>query len=122
MAAGVYPLEVEQGATKSFPVALKDSLNQPINLTGYSGRGQIRLKASDSAAIASFVVTITNAALGEVSVVLPATALVGVKLSGSKHSEKTVAVYDIELYKPGDPTDVIRLLNGSCSISPEVTK
>jgi hypothetical protein len=122
MAAGVYTLEVEQGSTKTIQIQYKDSEGAPIDITGYSGRGQIRRRASDADPLAAFEVTVSGPLTGVVDVVLPATALAGARLQGASYGDKTVAAYDIELYKTDDVDDVIRLLNGVCNISPEVTK
>ena len=64
MAAGVYTLEIEQGVTKSFRITYKDALDAPVDLTGYSGRGAIRLKANDAAPIATFNVEKVNGSAG----------------------------------------------------------
>ena len=42
MSAGRYSFTIEQGATLDFELAYKDSSNNPIDLTGYQGRMQIR--------------------------------------------------------------------------------
>ena len=117
--SGLYNLEINQGATKRFQVAYKDSLDQPIDLTGYQGRGAIRLKATDAEPLALFVVTITDEPGGLVDIELLADALEGIALKGAGFNDKTRAFYDIELYKGAE---VIRLLNGSVNISPEITK
>lgn len=120
MGAGIYDMAIEQGATKSILVTYQGSTGGAIDITGYQGRGQIRLKPSDAAPLASFVVTVTDSSGGVVDVTLPSTALSGVALKGASYVAKTTAVYDIELYDENGV--VIRLLNGKCTISPEVTK
>jgi hypothetical protein len=42
MAAGKYSFIIEQGATLNFEVQYKDSASTTINLSGYSGKMQIR--------------------------------------------------------------------------------
>jgi len=42
MSAGKYSFTIEQGATLDFELAYKDSSDNPIDLTGYQGRMQIR--------------------------------------------------------------------------------
>ena len=42
MAAGNYSFTIEQGATVDFEVQYTDANNLPIDLTGYSGRMQIK--------------------------------------------------------------------------------
>ena len=130
MRAGNYDLVVQQGATKIFDLYYKNKdeneVETPIDLTSYSGRGQIRLRPSDANALAEFDVEILEPPTdGHIKITLPSTALEGITFKGRTHRDKTVAVYDIELYQvDGDGNDsyVIRLLEGKCSISPEVTK
>jgi len=50
MGAGRYSFTIEQGTTTNFEIQYKDSSNNPVDLTGYSGRMQI---ASDYASNAS---------------------------------------------------------------------
>lgn len=121
MSAGVYTLALEKGARKVFQVTYKDALDQPINLTGYSGRGKIRLRARDTDAVASFTVTVSDPVGGVVSIELASDALDALPPRGGTYSDTTEAAYDIELYT-ADDADVIRLLNGVCTISPEVTR
>jgi hypothetical protein len=42
MAAGKYSFIIEQGSTLNFEVQYKDSASTTINLSGYSGKMQIR--------------------------------------------------------------------------------
>lgn len=122
MPAAYHRITVEQGASFALDLTYADSAGDPIDLTGYSGRGQIRLTAQTNTTLASFAVTITDAVAGEVTVTLSASALVGnAAIVGLAHDDYTHAVYDIELYTAQD-ADVIRLLHGPCRISPEVTK
>jgi hypothetical protein len=120
MGAGVYDLSIEQGTSFSMVVTFEDSNGDPINLSGYSGRGQIRAAATATSVLASFTVTITDAANGEVTIALDPEDSSAIPVKGKNYSEKTEYVYDIELYTVGG--EVIRLLNGKASISPEVTK
>ena len=119
MPAAVYRMHVEQGATFAITTTLTDEAGDPVDLTGYSGRGKIR--SATGTAMANFTVTITDAPAGEVSITLPAGALVGSPdITGVAYNEYTTAYYDIELYTAADAS-VLRILNGVCRISPEVT-
>lgn len=120
MPAAVYNWEVEQGATAEFVTQLKDPEGNPVDLTGYSGRGQIREKMSSQDVLATITVNIENPAQGFVRITLPPSELAGKRIKGNSHSERMMAVYDIELYR--SENEVIRLLNGSVAISPEVTR
>jgi hypothetical protein len=48
MPAGKYTLLIEQGATLNLSLAYKDSANAAVDLTGYSGKMQIRSGYADS--------------------------------------------------------------------------
>jgi hypothetical protein len=48
MAAGRYSFTIEQGATLDFEIQYKDSNNSPIDLSGYTGKMQIRSTYSGS--------------------------------------------------------------------------
>lgn len=120
MAAGVYDISIEQGASFSMVVTYEQSSGGPVNLSGYSGRGQIRAAATATAVLAVFDVTVTDAANGEVTISLAPEDSSAIPVKGKNYSEKAEYVYDIELYTAGG--EVIRLLNGKASISPEVTK
>ena len=42
MTAARYPIRIEQGATWRTVLTVKDDTGQPVDLTGYTGRMQIR--------------------------------------------------------------------------------
>jgi hypothetical protein len=48
MAAGKYSFTIEQGATLDFEIQYRDSSGNPIDLTGYTGKMQIRSNYSGS--------------------------------------------------------------------------
>jgi len=48
MSAGRYSFTIEQGSTVNFEIAYKDSGSNPINLTGYQARMQLRPSADSS--------------------------------------------------------------------------
>jgi hypothetical protein len=119
MGASTLDLSVEQGSTYTFGFEYEESEGVPFDLTGYQGRGQVRLTPGNATVLGEFVVTIYDPLNGKGKIELPGNALVGVKLPGKSHAEKTRAVYDIEIY---NVDRVIRLLHGFIDISPEVTK
>jgi hypothetical protein len=120
MSAITYDITLEQGASKVFEINFQDAATQlPIDLTGYSGRGQVRLRPSDVSALASFEVTIEDPTSGTIRVKLAPDALNAFRPTGKNYSEKTIACYDIEIY---NDIDVIRVVNGKAFISPGVTK
>lgn len=122
MAAGVYNIKIEQGVTRSFSAQymLPDGVT-PKDLSGFSGRGALKLTHADCSNLAEFDVSITNNLEGKFTVTLPAAALSGKKLKSKRADGLVEAVYDIELYTANDAT-VIRPLEGDVLISLEVTK
>ena len=123
MSAGVYDITIEQGSTFAMEVVLTSDGTLPINLDGYLGRGQIRHKSSDTTPVAAFVVQIIDPAAGKIGISLSAAASTAIPLRGHGYSEKTEFFYDVEIYQGvDDATKVIRVLNGACFMSPEITK
>ncbi len=126
MPAAKRNLTIEQGATwrESFallqpaPVGTPIADLLPIDITGYSARMQIRPDYASATVLAEL--TPANAGIS----ITPATGKIDLYISAADTAAltftDTAAVYDLELIEPGG--DVIRLLKGSVTLSPEVTK
>jgi len=115
MSAATYRMNIEQGATYSLDCVLSET-----DLTGYLGRGQVRLTTAAAASVGDFTVTITDAATGAFTVTLPASELADLDLTGTtNHASYIDAAYDIELYTG---STVLRVLNGVARISPNATR
>lgn len=112
MPAALFNITVEQGATWSRDLRLSTSAG-PVDLTGYSGRGQVRRsKSKTSAKLADFTVTVVAPATGGiVRITLPASVTAAITVSG---------FFDIELYTAGD-AEVVRLVKGRVTLDKEVT-
>jgi len=121
MAAGIYNIYIEQGVTRSFSGQYLATEETPKDLTGFLGRGHIRLNKSDCSLLGQFVVAITNPIEGRFTVTLPASALTGKPLKSKRSDGLVLAFYDIEFYT-ADDASVIRVLEGEILISMEVTK
>ena len=121
MAAGRYDFTIEQGATLTRSVTWQDSAGSAVDLTGYTISGKIKRKTSDAQPIISFSITVTNAAAGQFTFTLTAaqTATLPVKHGLDGQKELLDCVYDIEAVTG---STVYRVLEGTCSISPEVNK
>jgi len=126
MPAAKKNLSIEQGATwrdsyvllQSAPVGTPVADMLPVDLTGYSARMQVRPDYASATVLVDLTVanggiTITAAA-GKISLYISAADTSALAFTD------TTAVYDLELIEPAG--DVIRLLRGSISLSPEVTK
>lgn len=119
MAAGIADLYVEQGSTFSRTITLKDSLDAPINLTGYTARGAIRTGATSPTVVAEFTMTISAPLTGVILMSIPADETALIPTTGEKFDKVAKYVYDAEIEIGGAVT---RILNGSVTVSPEVTK
>lgn len=115
--AVLHNIRVDQGATYKLTLTYTPAKD----LTGFSGRGQIKTRYEDTSPLGVFDVTVTDAAAGVVQVTLPADALATLTFKANKPDDYYHAVYDVELFT-ADDAEVIRLINGVALISPEVTK
>lgn len=130
MAAGTYNFTIEQGATVDFEVQYKDSNLVPVDLTGYSGRMQIRSNYADNSPVTYITLSSSRAPdgtgldfSGSASRGLkpPTSGAIGVYILAESSSALNFvkAKYDLELYSG---SLVIRLLEGIVTIDKEVTR
>lgn len=131
MAAGKYSFAIEQGSTVDFEIAYKDSNSNPIDLTGYQARMQIK----DAAGGSTTYITLSSSAepspcgtglnmSGSEGLNPPTSGTIGVLISAVSTSAFTfdTAVYDLEIASgSGDCTVVTRLVEGSVKLIKEVT-
>ena len=114
--AAVHNITIEQGATYRLSAVWKDAGGTPINLTGYTARMMVRRKYSDPAPLLTFTTEngaiVLGGALGTVEVTGLATLTDDLPVKP--------CVWDIELISPTG--FVKRLLEGSATVTPEVTK
>ena len=128
MSAGRYSFTIEQGATVDFELAYKDSSNNPIDLTGYQGRMQIR------PSIGSDTVYITLSSSlepdgtglnfnGSDGLNPPTSGTIGIFISANSSSQLNFneAVYDLELATGSTYPIVTRLLEGQVKLSKNTT-
>jgi hypothetical protein len=129
MSAGKYSFVIEQGATLSFELQYKDGTGQPISLSGYSGRMQIRptVDSSDVYLTLSSSLNPDGTGLnfsGSNGAIPPASGSIGVYISSTTSSLLSFnqAVYDLEIYSSATPPVVTRLIEGNIRLSKEVTR
>lgn len=114
MAASIYDLIIEQGTTFSLTIILKKPNKIPFDLSGYTGRSQIRKNHAATDVMASFSVTVPSPQK-DGKVVMSLTD----EQTSSLPSSST-GVYDLELESPTG--EVTRILQGKVTVSPEVTR
>lgn len=115
MIAGVYNFTIDQGATFSRQLTLRDANNALMNLTGYTARMQIRPEIESTEVLVELTTANGRIALGgaagTVTLTIPATVTATIDKEG---------VYDLELVTPS--SEVHRALKGKVRLEPEVTR
>lgn len=114
MAAGIYNPTIDQGSTWSVSLVYKDPSGNPINLTGYTAKMQLR-KKYDSATAA-----LTLATGGQGIVITGATGTIAITATDEQTAtlDPGFYVYDLDLNNGGVIT---RLIQGQVTVSAEVT-
>lgn len=115
MPAGTYNIVCDQGSTLSRVITWKNSSGTPINLTSYTARMQVRDGYSATSSLLSLTtenggITL-GGALGTITLVASATDTAA--LTPDQY------VYDLEMITG---STVTRLVQGSFTVTPEVTK
>ena len=111
MSAGTYNFILEQGATFNRILTLKEN-NAVMNLTGYSVASKMRSTHDSSTVVGTFTCTISNASGGIITMSMPASTTAAI--------EEAIYVYDIEITSPSSV--VTRLMQGTVTVNPEVTR
>ena len=101
---------IDQGATYSSVIELKDSNGLPLDLTGYSARAQIRKSYSSRSAI-KFTTAIATPANGNIEISLTA--------AQTRDMKSGRYLYDVEVYN--NTGHVIRVQEGQVEVSPGIT-
>jgi len=107
-----YEITIDQGSTFAMTIELKDYFtNDPLNLENYTARSQIR-KNYDSPTSNSFIVSIQDAANGNISMSMSS--------SNTANLKPGRYVYDLEI--EDDDNTVTRVIQGVAVVSPQVTR
>jgi hypothetical protein len=129
MAAGKYSFVIEQGTTVNFEVQYKDSNSDPIDLTGYSAKMQLRPSVSSETVYLTLSSSLNadgtglnmNGSLGS----KPTTSgSIGIFIASSTSSLLSfdTAYYDLEIYSGSTYPVTTRVLEGQVKLSKEVTR
>lgn len=126
MPAGKYCFIIEQGATLSLELQYKDGDGNPINLTGYSGRMQLRPTIDSTTVYLTLSSSLNSDGTGlnfsgSNGTTDPISGSIGLYISAASSSQLTFdeAVYDLEIVSG---STVNRLLYGDIKLSKEVTR
>jgi hypothetical protein len=132
MAAGRYSFIIDQGSTVDFRIEYRDSSNNPVDLTNYQSRMQIRPSKESSTIICTLSSSISTDGTGlnmtpfSASAQLPKTSgSIGIVISAASSSAFSFseAYYDLEILSGSAPTTFVnRILEGKIKLSREVTR
>ena len=111
MAAGTYNFVLDQGATFPRQLTVKDD-GTVMNLTGYSVAAKMRSTHDSGTVVGTFTCTISNATGGIITMSMTSTTTGGI--------EEGIYVYDLEMTSGGGT--VTRLMEGTVTVNPEVTR
>lgn len=128
MAAASYNMEIEQGASYSLSIRYADSGNIPVDLNNFNcARMQW---VTDSNETHTFITSNSNSGLylfefasplssGIINFKIPASITAGYNFISANYDMELESNSD--LYSGGGP-EIIRLVQGTVTISPEITK
>ena len=129
MASGRYSFTIEQGSTLNFEIQYKNSSGSYVDLSGYSGKMQIRSNYADNSPVT--YITLSSSLQpdgtglnfsGSNGVTSPVSGSIGVFISAQSSSLLSFdsALYDLEITSSG--SIVTRILEGQVKLSKEVTR
>ena len=132
MADGNYSFTIEQGATTDFELVYRDSNSNPVDLTGYQAKMQLKDSIGGSSTFLTLSSSLTPdgtglnlSGSGGNNASKPLTSgSIGIFISHVTSSNLTfgTAVYDLEIVSGSGNTAVVtRLLQGKINLSKEVT-
>ena len=111
--AAITNLLIEQGATFTSTISLFNADDTAFDLTGHTAAGQIRKSYSSSSASVTFTISFaSDRTSGQITLSLTPTQTAAL--------EEGRYVYDIEV--TGSDSTVTRVLQGTVTVSPNVTR
>lgn len=126
MAAGRYSFTIEQGSTLNLELQYKDASGNPIDLTKYSGKMQIRPSVASTTAYITLSSSLQADGTGlnfsgSNGTTPPSSGSIGVYISAASSSLLSfdTGVYDLEI---ASGSFVSRILEGQVKLSLNVTR
>jgi len=113
MAAGTYNFTLEQGTTFVRSLTLQEN-GSAMNLTGYSVASQMRSTHDSSTVVGTFACSLSNATGGIIQM--------GMASGVTTNIEEGIYVYDVEITSSSGGGTVKRILQGTVTVTPEVTR
>lgn len=131
MSAGRYSFTIEQGTTFQLNLQYKDSNGDPVDLTGYYGRMQIRPSVTSNTVYLTLSSSLNSDGTGlnfsgSNSNQPPSSGSIGIYIASCTSSLLNFdgqAYYDLEIYSgSGACPYTVRLIEGQVNLSKEVTR
>jgi hypothetical protein len=104
-------ITIEQGATFSTTVNVKDAYYNPVNLTGYSASSQMR-KSYYSSSATNITASVTGTSNGEITL----------SMTSANTSSLTPGRYVYDLVINDGANTVTRVVEGIATVLPSVTR
>lgn len=122
MSAGKYSFTIEQGSTTRFNIVYKDSTGQPVDLSDYSARMQIKSSYGDTSSIATLSSSLWSDGTG-LNMVSSSQGMIQLYISSCTSSlfNFDEAYYDIDIISGSNCPIVERILEGRIRLSREIT-
>jgi len=121
MSAAIHDITIEQGATFTRQITMRQSNGSPMDLTGYIGRAMVRKTYGATAPSATFTVDFdADRATGIITLTLSAEQTAAIPAGESVDETDSQYVWDFELEDVSGV--VMRVLKGACYVDPEATK
>ena len=111
MSAGTYNFILDQGATFTRQLTVKDN-DSAMDLTGYSVASKMRSTHDSSTVVGTFTCTISDASAGKITMQMTNSTTAAI--------EEGIYVYDLEI--TASSGTVTRIMEGSVTVNPEVTR
>lgn len=122
MSAGKYSFIIEQGSTTRFNIVYKDSTGQPVDLSDYSARMQIKSSYGTTSSIATLSSSLWSDGTG-LNMVSSSQGMIQLYISSCTSSlfDFDEAYYDIDIISGSNCPVVERILEGRIRLSREIT-
>ncbi len=117
MISGIYNMTIEQGSTFKLALYWKNSANQPVPMSNYTAKMQIR--ASTGASVV--LLELTSADSDQIQIYENQGAInLTIGYEQTQNLPPSVCVYDLEVTSPENVRT--KLIKGRCRIEGEVTR
>jgi len=122
MAAGKYSFVIEQGSTVNFSIVYKDAAGNPVNLSQYSSKMQIRPFPGSPNVIVTLSSSLNADGTG-LNMSNAASGAIGIYIASCTSSQFNFdeASYDLDIISGSNCPYVDRILEGKVKLSKEVT-